>query len=229
MTIKSCIFDVDNTLYSYDHAHAAAYRALTGYACKEFSLTGEEFNAWHDDANRILKAHTGGGCAAVHNRLIRYQLMLERHSVPLSHAPVMAELYWSTLLDNMIPAEGLHECFAQLRAAGLTIGIGTNMTADYQFAKLSRLGVLSAVDFLVSSEEAGAEKPDPRLFALCAEKAGCAAEECLFVGDDLKNDALGAQVAGMRAVWLSESAAEGGDRVPRIASLAELSVFLSQQ
>ena len=69
-------------------------------------------------------------------------------------------------------APGAAEALDGLKAMGLAEGIGTNMTADYQFAKLERLGLMERVDFLVTSEEAGAEKPDPRLFALCAEKAG---------------------------------------------------------
>lgn len=85
---------------------------------------------------------------------------------------------------------------------GLVIGIGTNMTAYVQYLKLEKLGLMPYVDFMVTSEEAGAEKPDRRLFDLCVGKAGCGAEECAFVGDSLRGDALGALEAGMRAFWL---------------------------
>lgn len=67
--------------------------------------------------------------------------------------------------------------------------------------KLETLGLLPFFSFVVSSEEAGVEKPHPGLFALCAEKAGVSPEECLFVGDSLKGDVLGAENAGMRALW----------------------------
>ena len=53
----------------------------------------------------------------------------------------------------------------------------------------------------MSSEEAGADKPAPEMFALCAEKAGVLPEECLFVGDSRKKDVLGALNAGMHAAW----------------------------
>ena len=221
MAIKACIFDVDNTLYSYDRAHVPAYRALTEYACGAFGLTAEAFDTLQREANRALQEHTGGVCAAIHNRLIRCQLILEKLEQPLSYAPRMAELYWSTLLDNMTPAEGLAECFDTIRAAGCRIGVGTNMTADYQFAKLERLGVLDAVDFLVSSEEAGAEKPERRFFDCCVQKAGFAAEECLFVGDDLQNDVLGARSAGLAALWLAPQT-EDRAGVTRIAALADV-------
>ena len=78
---------------------------------------------------------------------------------------------------------------------------GTNMTLDWQLVKLEKLGLLPFFSFVVSSEEAGVEKPHPGLFALCAEKAGVSPEECLLVGDSLKGDVLGAENAGMRALW----------------------------
>ena len=40
--IRAVVFDLDNTLYDYDAAHAPAFRALTDFACREFGLTPEE-------------------------------------------------------------------------------------------------------------------------------------------------------------------------------------------
>lgn len=225
--IRACIFDVDNTLYSYDLAHAPAYRAVSDYAVAAFGVTPERFDELHGEANRALREHTGAACAAIHNRLIRYQLMLERLAQPLFHAPKMAELYWNTLLEHARPYPGAAECFSQLKAAGVRVGIGTNMTADYQFAKLERLGLLDAVDFLVSSEEAGAEKPEQRFFDLCARKALCPAGECLFVGDDPQNDVSGALRAGMRAAWLCPEPDGRTADAPRIRALSELPALLS--
>ena len=199
--LKAAIFDVDNTLYDYDMAHAPAYRALSAFACEKLSLTQEAFDELHAAASRMLEAHSGGHCAAIHNRLIRYQLMLESLGQPIALAPAMAELYWGTLLRQMRPCPGARESLARIKALGLTVGIGTNMTADWQFSKLERLGLLPYIDFMVSSEEAGAEKPDRRLFDLCVKKAGCDAGECAFIGDSLKGDALGARNAGLRPVW----------------------------
>lgn len=188
--IKALIFDLDNTLYDYDAAHAVAFRGVADYVRQAFGLSPEEFAARHRQADQALQAHTGGPCAAIHSRLIRYQLMLEALGQPLVHGPRMAERYWSLFLEAMEPVPGVRESLAEWKAAGYIIGLGTNMTADYQFAKLERLGLLEQFHFLVTSEEAGAEKPEGRLFACCVEKAGCAPEECLFVGDNFEMDVL---------------------------------------
>lgn len=202
MMIQALIFDIDNTLYSYDAAHKIAFQTLADSFCGTFGVSREQFSQLHREADQILRARVGQPCAAIHNRLIRYQIMLEQIGKPVSYAPGLAGMYWDTLLSNMQCAPGAQQCLSFLKSAGYTVGIGTNMTADYQFAKLERLGLLDYVDFLVSSEEAGAEKPDGRLFACCVEKAGCRAETCMFVGDSLEGDALGAMRAGLRPVWL---------------------------
>ena len=218
--LRAVIFDLDGTLYDYEAAHAVAFAALTDYACKTLSVTPQAFEDLHRRAGQLLKQRCGGPCAAVHNRLIRYQLILELAGAPIAHAPEMAGLYWSTLIGAVRPNPGMMTCLRAVRDMGMVVGIGTNMTADRQFEKLNALGIMSLVDFMVTSEEAGAEKPDRRLFDLCAEKAGCDPRECAFVGDSLKGDALGALNAGMRPIWLCGGEAAGD--VPGIARIASL-------
>ena len=224
--IRTAIFDIDNTLYDYDAAHAAAFAALTGYAQRELGVAPEDFPALHHAANEVLKAHAGSNCAATHNRLIRYQLLLEQLGKPLTHAPVMERLYWNTLVDAAVPSPGVEDCLRALKAAGVRLGIGTDMTADWQYVKLERLGLLPWFDFIVTSEEASDEKPGEHFFALCLEKAGCPAAACAFVGDNLKKDMAGALRAGMRPVWFcpgSEGEAPDGvlrlDRMDRLPGL----------
>ena len=222
--IKAVILDIDNTLYDYDAAHAAAFRSLTEYAAERFGTAPETFEALHREAYRVQRERCGAPCAAVHNRMIRCQIILEMLGRPFLPAREMDALYWETLMDHMRPYPGTLEGLEQLRALGLTVGIGTNMTADRQFDKLERLGLGPMIDFMVTSEEVNAEKPDARLFTCCAEKAGAEPSECVFVGDSLRGDVQGALDAGMRAVWFCP--AEKTDFAPRIASLAELPALL---
>ena len=75
------------------------------------------------------------------------------------------------------------------------------MTAYIQYKKLEKLGVLKYLDFIVTSEEAGEEKPTPRFFELCVKKAGCKPEECVFIGDSLKKDVIGPTEYGLEGTW----------------------------
>lgn len=60
----------------------------------------------------------------------------------------------------------------------------------------------------VAAHEAGAAKPDPRIYAYLVEISGCAPYEILHVGDDPENDVVGARAAGMPTVWMNR---EGRD------------------
>ena len=225
--IKSVIFDLDDTLYDYTSAHATALKRLSSYVMANLGLSRERFDALHREAYHRLEERLGS-CAAIHNRLIRFQTLLEITGKPIAHAPEMENLYWSTLLDVIRPMPGAVETMGSLRLMGLTVGVGTNMTANWQFAKLKRLGMMAYVDYVVTSEEAGVEKPAPGLFRLCVEKAGCAPAECAFVGDSLQSDALGARDAGMEAYWYCPKGEPGEvpDGVTPIRAFPELLTLL---
>ena len=226
--IKAVIFDLDNTLYAYWPAHNAGFRALTDYARDMLGIDPEELPVLHREGDRILRAHAGENAAAIHSRLIRYQLMLEKQGLPILHAPRMERCYWESFFAAVKPEPGTRETLIALRKEGLRIGVGTNMTASQQYTKLELLGLLDAVDFLVCSEEVSAEKPDRRLFDSCVEKAGCRAEDCLFVGDDPERDVLAARSAGLRPVWLQREGEQAAlpPEIPRIRRVDELPAYI---
>ena len=76
------------------------------------------------------------------------------------------------------------------------------------------------------STASAAEKPDRAIFELCREKAGCRAEECLFIGDNPTCDIQGALDAGMQGLWLQPDAAKRAEH-PEVRSIATLGELLS--
>ena len=199
--IKAVIFDIDNTLYDYDRANAAAMTAVENYAEAHFGWSRRETESLVKDSYEEM-IQLSGRKAVIHNRLIRFQRILEQKSLPLSpHALRMYDIYWDTLTASSVLFPGLTDSLLALKEQRIRLGIGTNMTSVMQFRKLEALGLLPLFDFIVSSEEAGAEKPDISLFLLCCKKADCLPEECAYVGDNLKNDVIGAEEAGLKGIW----------------------------
>lgn len=66
-----------------------------------------------------------------------------------------------------------------------------------------RVGMGHLFDFAVLASEQGVSKPDPRIFHIAAEMAGCRVDELLHVGDALIDDIQGASTAGAQAVWIN--------------------------
>ncbi len=90
------------------------------------------------------------------------------------------------------------------------------------------LGIGGLVSFEVFSQDhGGMEKPDPRIFEIAAERAGCPARQIAHVGDSLANDVAGAANAGFRPVWLNRNGTPNDARAElEIASLEELAPLL---
>ncbi len=89
--------------------------------------------------------------------------------------------------------------FEQLVAAGFVVGIAGNQTR--RAGRFIRELNLPA-DFILTSDEIGAEKPDPAFFKPVIERTGFDAHEIAYVGDRVENDILPARSAGLQTVLL---------------------------
>ena len=139
--IKTIIFDIDNTMYSFRTGNQAGMAALCAYAEEQFGITEGEFLDTFKKGKKLAEDRVGADTAAIHNRLIRMQVILELMGKPLfPHALNLYHCYWDALLASARPGPGLLEAMEALKAAGLTLGVGTDMTAYIQYKKLERLG-----------------------------------------------------------------------------------------
>ena len=231
--IKAVIFDLDNTLYSYDANHIYGMEALVSYCMENFGMTEEETREYYRKAGYIVQDRIGTDTAAIHSRMLRLQCMMELLEKPLfPHVQKMYHIYWDAFIQHMKPNPGALEFLAELKKRKIRIGIGTDMTAYIQYKKLETIGVESYIDFIVTSEEAGVEKPHYRLFELCVEKAGVPAEECAFIGDNVKKDIEGAWESGLKGIWYTQEKEPPERRYfPTLRSFTGINMddFLAQQ
>jgi putative hydrolase of the HAD superfamily len=66
--------------------------------------------------------------------------------------------------------------------------------------RLEHYGILRYFDFVINSAVVGLHKPDPRIFLLALEKAGCAPREAVMIGDRPDNDIYPAKLLGMHTI-----------------------------
>lgn len=198
---KVIFFDLDNTLYSYDHCAELADEAIENFCARQFGIPREETAAEVPAVmNRIIE-EMGPEQAATHDRLLRFKRFLQDHSLPIfPYAGIMYDLYWDTLIGAAKPEPGAWELLMELRRQGWYIACATNMTSLIQYRKIRKLGMGSLLDDLLTSEEACTEKPFPAFFRFCAERVGVPPEACVFVGDNFRLDVLGSEAAGMHGI-----------------------------
>jgi HAD superfamily hydrolase (TIGR01662 family) len=107
---------------------------------------------------------------------------------------------------------------AELRAAGLRIGLVSNSARDVrEFARHHELDV----DAGISSFHHGRTKPHASIFRAVLDLLDVEPGEAAMVGDQMADDIEGAAAIGMRAILLDREGLHPGFE-PRIAGLHEL-------
>ena len=85
------------------------------------------------------------------------------------------------------------------------VGILANQPATVR-SHLEATGVAARAELVLLSDEVRRAKPDPALYRVALERAGCPPGEAVMVGDRIDNDVVPAKAVGMRTVRLRCSA-----------------------
>lgn len=116
-------------------------------------------------------------------------------------------LYSSTSPYQVFPdAEEFLLKLAKRQRNVVKLGVISNFDKRI-YSVVDQLGLSSSWDFLISSESAGASKPQEKIFGIALEKSELPIEprQALHIGDDLEKDYLGARAAGWQAALLDRS------------------------
>lgn len=124
-----------------------------------------------------------------------------------------------------VPYPDVPETLAELRRRGFRQGVISDWTGPLERI-LAAHGLLEHLDFVLTSGEVGAAKPNPYLFRLALRRVGVSPEQAIHVGDTYWTDVLGARVAGIQPILLDRKATRPPADCPVITSLDELLVLL---
>ncbi len=119
------------------------------------------------------------------------------------------------------PYREAEEVLRTLRRRGYALYVLSNHT-DYLPLILQNLGWSGLFSGVTFSQEVGASKPDPQLFALALRRAGCSPPEAVHVGDQWEADFLGARRVGIPAIWLNRSGTSPPEKCESVRDLREL-------
>lgn len=188
------LFDTDNTLYPYDPAHIAAQNAVREKVVKAFSISSDDFDNAFNQARTQVKIRLKQ-TASSHSRLLYLQRMLE--IMGLGSQVLLAldfeQTYWRTFLSNAVLFDDVKELLDDIRLLGIPIAIVTDLTAQIQFRKVVYFGLDRYFDYIVTSEEAGFDKPHEAPFTIALEKMKPKGDCIWMIGDNHVNDIRGAR------------------------------------
>lgn len=226
---KGILLDLDHTLYDYDPCHKAGMNQVFDWLQKSFSVAREDADKAFTTARKHVNVSLAE-TASSHNRILYFQKMLELLKLPsLQYSLDAYNHYWDTFLNTIRFDEGVEETLKFFRSQNKKVCLVTDLTAHIQHRKILKLKLYEYLDFMVSSEEAGREKPDAVMFTLGVQKLELKIEEVCMIGDNYEKDAMGASRLGIYTYWLNRDHknSAGSEFVKEIKTFKELLVLNS--
>ncbi|ARP39452.1 HAD family hydrolase [Vibrio syngnathi] len=203
MSVKGILLDLDDTLYKYEETHQVALNTALELIHNKHAIDMQSVVEAFNFAKQKLKSILPN-VAANHSRILYFQLMLEHLQIkPIPHAYDVSHVYWDVFLNNMILTEDATQFLDKYK--DIPICLLTDLTAEIQYRKIEKLGLTKSIDFIVTSEEAGVEKPHPFMFKRALTKLKLSTDEVIMIGDNYKKDIVGANLLGIKSFWINRN------------------------
>jgi 2-haloalkanoic acid dehalogenase, type II len=194
-SIKACVFDAYGTLFDVN----AAARALSQELGDEWLPLAE---TWRTKQLNYSWLRSLMGAHADFWQLTGDALDFALESRGLSTPSLrqrLLDLYYNLACFPEVP-----EVLRQLRKAGFKTAILSNGTPAMLKAACRSSEILDLFDHVVSVEEVGIYKPDPRVYSLVASRFSLAPNEIAFHSSN-GWDIHGGKRAGFFAIWVNRS------------------------
>lgn len=113
--------------------------------------------------------------------------------------------------------------------AGLPVALLTNSAHAPTRVKLDALDLAERFEVVVTTDTLGFGKPDPRVYLEACRLVGAQPHRVVCIGDSIEWDVLGAQAAGLRAVWLDRRGLGTSEPVASVRGLDEVAAALDRR
>ncbi|WP_426058984.1 HAD family hydrolase [Hymenobacter sp. B1770] len=203
------LFDLDDTLF--DHT-ATARAALQATAAPLNFYREVDFEGFYQLYSDLLEEYhrqaLAGLCTFEESRRMRYERLLALYWQAAT-ADEFAEFVRVNQANYPLLRQPVAGALALLQALKphYRIGVVTNNRTAEQVEKVEFLQMTGLVDALITSEDVGVAKPDPRIFQVALQQLAAQPKETVLVGDNWHADVLGALAVGIRPLWLNRTGA----------------------
>ena len=72
------------------------------------------------------------------------------------------------------------------------------MTTAEQIKKINKMDISKYIKYIISSEMAGVEKPDKRIFQYAINMTKASIDTTIMIGDSVEKDGKGAEAVGIK-------------------------------
>ena len=202
MKIKGICFDLDQTLCNSEdyminapqidplkYKHTAEYQTYLFLKPHLKIISWEKFLSNYNDARNEIKNELPNQ-AASHNRYLFIQRTLENLNMRFNPDLIYkaTNVYWKYIIKSMKLFPYVKTVLEKIKQNHIQITLITDLTADIQNLKLQRLKIEKYIDYLITSEEAGSDKPNKNQLELALKKMNLTKDEIVIIGNNPKTD-----------------------------------------
>ena len=225
MKYKHIFFDLDHTLWDFEtNSHETLLDLFEVYALDEIISDKHHFISRYYYHNEIYwEQFRKGELSREDLRHIRFRTTLTEFKIHdeglvkklavayLEVLPTKTNLFHDTIhvLEELVKKYSLH--------------IITNGFEEVQYKKIRNTGLEKYFKYIITSESAGSQKPEPAIFNHAMQLTNAEIKNSLFIGDSIEADINGAKAVGMDYVFYNPKKIPHTEKLMKeISSLSEL-------
>jgi putative hydrolase of the HAD superfamily len=221
------LFDLDGTLVDHESAAAEGVeRWLVGNGWADSASLAGLVSDWDAIAERHFPAYRARVTTFQGQRRLRLRDFLPGVGLdPSGWSDARLDSVFATYLVayesawRSFPDAG--PCLAALQGIA-RVAVLSNGDQKQQVDKVARTGLGHYLDVVLTSDQLGVAKPDPRIFELACGRLGVPPAAVVYVGDQLDVDARAATAAGLGGIWLNRKDKAVPPGIDAIGNLTEL-------
>lgn len=208
MKYKAIFIDVDDTLLDYVPCCREAYDSAMSQINQTIPINPNEdyFQLFFDIAGRLFSEAKHGLHTIAEVMDLYPKEFIAAIGYPESAVEPFTRAFRAAWGRTHTLVPQAKETLDVLQAKGYRLFAASNSFGHLQRSRLEHAGILPYFEDTFISMDIGYDKPDIRFFEEALRRAGLQASEVLMIGDSMTTDVLGAQAAGIDALFFDRRA-----------------------
>ncbi|WP_111706607.1 YjjG family noncanonical pyrimidine nucleotidase [Lutibacter citreus] len=224
--INHIFFDLDHTLWDFETNSDLAFKSI--FKKHNVTISFEKFINYYQGVNqRYWKLYRE---EKVSKEELRYGRLKDTFKIIKVEVDdelidVLAVDYIDYLPLNNFLFDGTFEILDYLQP-NYKMHIITNGFEEVQNRKIINSGLGKYFSNIITSEEVGVKKPNPRVFEYALNKANALSSESIMIGDNWEADIMGAKNVGLDVIFCNFNNQPISENFKSVNNLNEIKKYL---
>jgi len=226
MNIKHIFFDLDHTLWDFDTNSNQSFKYIFNQL--DVNIDFDKFkNYYYPINNAYWKLFREN---KVSKEDLRYGRLNDtfaklNYRVTADKIVLLSEAYIDNLSNYNTLIEGTIAILDYLKPK-YKMHIITNGFEEVQAKKMIKSGLTAYFETVITSEQVGVKKPNPKIFNFALKTCQAKASESIMIGDNYEADVMGALDFGIEAIFCNFNNQPSAQNIKSVTKLIQLKQYL---